>query len=1542
MTQLQDAIAKHRNTIDQPVIVVIGNPLKPEIKEHDFVEKGGTVAQHLECYDLVSAPCLILYNSEPLLEIDWNTTTLDSGDVLTIIKEPGAIAAGAIALWVIVVITLLTTAYSIYTILTLDSPDPGESGDSPNYSVGYSGNRARPGAPMPVVYGNIRTYPDISGQFTIYENNEQLLYQLFDVTLGYIQTITPDEIFFEETPLRSFSDFEIEHVEPNAVSTLFPSGVITVQAVDKIELVDELVYTAAYTINTIDQPIKSITFHVTSPQGSYHVDDKGRYQVLISPYRVQYREKGTSTWTWWDEVINASHAVPTTQSTTYTQGITAGPIYEARVARLDPKLFRTNYSNDLYFTGLTATEANTTAKETTRLAIKIRASNALGNAALSKLNILVQRRLSQWNGSSWPAPANTNKAVWAFADMCKANYGGSHANELIDLDHLLALEAANDEFSAIYDSKVTLWSALNDVARVMGGRAVQLPGGIYSVVQDIQRPPVALYTMRNIVKGSYGVVHSIPTDSDVNFVRVTYKNEEENYRETSVDCVPYLITPREPYEVRLRGCTKNDVAYDIGLKMANENLWRRARCAFTTTLEGFIPVYGDTIRVGHYVVGLEQTVNSISGEVMSNEGTMLKVWEDLSELVGEADTQLYLMDIDGSPYGPISCDVFSHSDGYNRVLLSTSPPANIMVYGDDHQGPKFAAGSGSDFLQEVKVTKVNRVSGKAHQVRIEGVIDHPGAYAGDDAVDYSPIPPPIDASPKIESLFAELYGADGNVKARLTWVGRYADYYIVDMSLDGGATSWSILGRPTEPHFNAILPQVDGITIRVRGVSLFVGNALTVVIDVLSREITYPGVFDLRPATPFIGNLVSVEWQQLPRGSFALIQFMVLGEVLKETRVDETVNSAMITRDEIMAVYAQSIQGQLFPAVGCREVTVRMYGLAKNNGVWIPSPEYTELVMTNEPMLGVHDLRFRELQTSLSLSFKWPDPSPGGVYVYMSTTTGFIPSLANMVFFGTTNALTLTNVLIYPESYFIVIAAFDSWGPDQLVFSPEYRIDTTQAGDYVLPPITHSMLAEHLGWRIDRTDGGYEEAYSGGLVNQWTLKVQSSNGYVAGFGLAVTDNDDITGGQYSEFFVLVDRFGVAAPGASHLSFLIEDGQVRMPGARIANASINNASIGNIIESTNWDPDNKSYGWHIDKTGAIEATQIIIRDRNGDTVLDSGLSESIYGPSIGNLYNGEAALNSDPDFNRVVDYNGGFSGGFSGAPLYNTTGSPSLGSGINVGWICTMDPGAGFIDEAQFATIPGETLFFAMKSFHGVGSDSTCGVLVQCFDVNMNVNTPEFVWAVYSTYAENNSGYELFTDSLVTPDDCSWMRIRAFNGSSAGTFSLSHVGVSRAPMELTYHTLPTYIRDLSIDTLSIAGGAVTAISTDYGGAATTTSSWLTVAQITDFDVVGGSIKVDWGIGIDGANPSSGFFERQMRITIDGVDLPAPYDVVVVDRWNPNTLQFESVNSYQGVNLITGLSIGLTTIRMQIRSGSGVNGLEPHAIKSCSLFATETKK
>lgn len=106
---------------------------------------------------------------------------------------------------------------------------------SPTYSIQAQGNAARLDAPIPVQYGRLKVYPDFGAQpYAEFAGNEQYVYQLLCLGAGQFEI---EQLLIEDTPLTSFSEIEVQVVNPGEQVTLFPTAVASSVEVSGQEMV---------------------------------------------------------------------------------------------------------------------------------------------------------------------------------------------------------------------------------------------------------------------------------------------------------------------------------------------------------------------------------------------------------------------------------------------------------------------------------------------------------------------------------------------------------------------------------------------------------------------------------------------------------------------------------------------------------------------------------------------------------------------------------------------------------------------------------------------------------------------------------------------------------------------------------------------------------------------------------------------------------------------------------------------------------------------------------------------------------------------------------------------------------------------------------------------------------------------------------------------------------------------------------------------------------------------------------------------------------
>lgn len=117
---------------------------------------------------------------------------------------------------------------------------------------------------------------------------------------------------------------------------------------------------------------------------------------------------------------------------------------------------------------------------------------------------------------------------------------------------------------------------------------------------------------------------------------------------------------------------------------------------------------------------------------------------------------------------------------------------------------------------------------------------------------------------------------------------------------------------------------------------------------------------------------------------------------------------------------------------------------------------------------------------------------------------------------------------------------------------------------------------------------------NGDLKAMYSIKVGvSSNGqyYAAGMGIGV---ENTPSGMQSQVIFLADRFAVttAAGNSVALPFVIQNGQTFIRASFIQDGTIENAKIGNYIQSNNYVAG--SAGWKLDKAGDAEFNNVTVR------------------------------------------------------------------------------------------------------------------------------------------------------------------------------------------------------------------------------------------------------------------------------------------------------------------------------------------------------------
>ena len=364
----------------------------------------------------------------------------------------------------------------------------------------------------------------------------------------------------------------------------------------------------AFVANPGNTAANFLGFDWVLPRGIYYVNSTtGAISNVSISLTVDYRQIDNSG----VPVAGVAGTWATLFAKTYTGGTTTPqrysdryPVnpgrYEVRVRRTNPEQTGSSYGHNLVWGGLRAYLPEVALfGDVTLLAVRMKASNNLSSLASRKMNVIVTRKLPIWNGSTWSANTATRSPSWAVAYACK-QIGMTDAQ--LDLAALLQLNntcaARGDFFDARFDNFVSFWEVITKMLGAVRAKPF-MQGGVLRLIRDqASTIPVAMFSVRNIVTGSFSINYLMPTPETADAVDVKYFDANRWAAATVRAKLPTSIAAT-PAKIELFGVTGRDQAFREGMYQAASNRYRRKLITFKTEMEGFIPSFGDLIIIQH-------------------------------------------------------------------------------------------------------------------------------------------------------------------------------------------------------------------------------------------------------------------------------------------------------------------------------------------------------------------------------------------------------------------------------------------------------------------------------------------------------------------------------------------------------------------------------------------------------------------------------------------------------------------------------------------------------------------------------------------------------------------------------------------------------------------------------------------------------------------------------------------------------------------------------------------------------------------------------
>jgi hypothetical protein len=599
------------------------------------------------------------------------------------------------------------------------------------------------------------------------------------------------------------------------------SGAVLVRPV--IGGIDGFVASAAGTV------AERLAVDIILPRGLYGTGSGGTLtdkslSIVIEARQVDDSGAPIGSWiTLGSETFTDRTTTPVRRSLSYTL-LTAGR-YRVRAWRTDVKSAASGDGHEVLLGGLRAyLSDDEDFGAVTIVAMRMRATNNLSLQASRKVGIIATRKIPVWNGTTWSAPVASRSIAWAIADAARdTDYGAALSDQRLDLAALLALDAEwtarGDRFDGRFDQAASWWEAVSRIAGA--GRArLFMQGGILRVVRDGPVAlPVALYSMRNITRGSFSIDYLLSSEETADAVEVSYFDETTWQPQRVTARLPGSLAAK-PQRIDLFGVTSRAHAQREGLYHAAANRYRRRIVRFATEMEGFIPSIGDLIAIQHDSPGWGAHAEA---EAWSAGTRILRLTEPMT--FGAGSHYIGFRTANGGLSGPWAV---TPGPSPFEVVLAEVPDVTPET-GEMRERSHVVFGQATTWRTLAKVALV-RPRG-LYDVEIEAVTEDPSVHTADEGS----VAPPIRTSnlprrvtqPVVTGLLARRVPNDAT-RALFAWnPAPDATNYHLEMAegLDPFATtvSWTRVADTTASNSVQTLLYAARTMIRLRGIGLAAG-----------------------------------------------------------------------------------------------------------------------------------------------------------------------------------------------------------------------------------------------------------------------------------------------------------------------------------------------------------------------------------------------------------------------------------------------------------------------------------------------------------------------------------------------------------------------------------------------------------------------------------------------------------------------------------------------------------------------------------------------
>lgn len=486
-----------------------------------------------------------------------------------------------------------------------------------------------------------------------------------------------------------------------------------------VDVIVNNMFAGPYRAQKIGQQVDAIDCDIVFPQGLMTVQSDGDqlYRDIQLEFTYQAINETTGTPIGSPTVLTKTYRAKTRRPLrdTFSSGPLTPGSYQVTVERKTDFAGRGLSPETTLWAGLKGHVVHDTEAQVygpvTLMAIRMKATNGLGQAARSRVRVTARRVLASGESEN---PITIVKDIYTNTD-----YGMKRDPAELMSTELDALETEWDgvngpRFNGSFDQRGTGWDAMQNVVSMAGAKVVQ-NNALVTVVQDkVQAVRTALFNSANIVKDTLEISYTFDTDGEFDGVEVEYRDPDT----FDAKFVIYPTYAEQAEKFTLFGCTDADYAAEFARYLWNVRANRRRIVKFQTEMEGLIPRFGDRIGVSHPMPDWGE-----SGVIVERIGALTyRVDRDLSWR--KTDNNVILRYDDGSPTDPLPVTMGDHRD---IIVFDSAPP--LIIYGPSHRDPTvYSFGRSYNMVQDFIISRITPQA--ENVIMIEGQHYDEAVYTG--------------------------------------------------------------------------------------------------------------------------------------------------------------------------------------------------------------------------------------------------------------------------------------------------------------------------------------------------------------------------------------------------------------------------------------------------------------------------------------------------------------------------------------------------------------------------------------------------------------------------------------------------------------------------------------------------------------------------------------------------------------------------------------------------------------------------------------------